>query len=245
MSIQWVAHRGECQSKIENTLSSINDAIKSGITNIEIDVQLSKDGIPVLFHDRNLSRMAKRNDTITALDSSVIQQLILAPDNNAHLDQKTDKIPTLSDVVTLIGQHPKITLFVEVKKINFLTFSYQNVYKKIVDTLNPILSQTVIISFSYRFLMLCRHQCQQNIGYVLPSWQQFNKKMLTKLQPKYIFCDELIIPKTFQFKNTTIHWVLYEISDISQAKYYVNRGVQYLESFHTGKLQQQLSSDLF
>jgi glycerophosphoryl diester phosphodiesterase len=237
MSIHWVAHRGECQSKIENTLASIDDAIKNGLSNIEIDVQLSKDGIPYIFHDRSLSRMAKRSDAITALDSDVIKQLTLAPDDNDHLEQKTDKIPSLHDVVTLIEQHPEVTLFVEVKRINFLTISYQNVYKKIFDVLKPILSQTVIISFSYRFLMLCRHNCQQEIGYVLPSWHQFNKKMLTRLQPEFVFCNTKIIPKNFQFRESSYNWVLYEISSITQAKEHISRGIHYLESFNASKLR--------
>ena len=240
MSIQWIAHRGECQSNIENTLTSIGAAIKSGITNIEIDVQLSKDGLPVLFHDRNLRRMVKRNDAIAELDSKVIKQLTLAPDDNVHLEQATGKIPTLSDVVALIKQHPKITLFVEIKRINFLYFSYYNVYKKIFDVLAPILSQTVIISFSYRFLLLCRSHCQQKIGYVLPSWQQFNKKMLTILQPEYIFSNTDLIPSNFTFNNSIYNWVLYEISDTPQAKEYINKGVKYLESFNAAKLQLQL-----
>ncbi|NQZ82750.1 MAG: hypothetical protein HRT52_17210 [Colwellia sp.] len=240
MSIQWVAHRGECQSHIENTLTSINEAIKNGITNIEIDIQLSRDGVAVLFHDRNLRRLCKQNKAIAELDLNAIQQLTLIPDDETHFKRKTAKIPTLCDVVSLIEKHPQITLFVEIKRVNFLHFSYQNVYKKIIHVLKPILTQVVLLSFSYRFLRLCRKYSRQTIAYVLPSWQQFNAKMLTKLQPEYIFCNIKRTPKEYIFDNSTFNWVLYEISNTIEAKDFNNRGVQYLESFTTKKLQQKL-----
>ena len=240
MSIQWVAHRGECQSHIENTLTSINEAIKNGITNIEIDIQLSRDGVAVLFHDRNLRRLCKQNKAIAEFDLYEIKQLTLRPDDNTHLKQKTAKIPTLSSVVSLIEKHPQITLFVETKRVNFLHFSYQDVYDSIIESLKPILTQVVLISFSYRFLRLCRNHSLQAIAYVLPNWQQFNVKMLAKLQPEYIFCNIKRTPKEYIFHNSTFNWVLYEISNTIEAKDFNNRGVQYLESFTTKKLQQKL-----
>jgi len=240
MSIQWVAHRGECQSYIENTLTSITEAIKNGITNIEIDVQLSKDGVPILFHDRSLSRMCNKSKAIAEIELSSLKQLTLKPDDNVHLERKTDKIPTLCEVVSLIQKHPQITLFVEIKRVNFLHFSYQQVYNCTIKILKPILSQVVLISFSYRFLRLCRSHSLQAIAYVLPSWQQFTPKMLAKLQPKYIFCNITRTPKAYIFDNSKFSWVVYEISNTAEASDFNNRGVQYLESFTTRKLQQKL-----
>jgi len=240
MPIQWIAHRGECQSNIENTLTSIKAAIDNGITNIEIDIQLSKDGIAVLFHDRKLDRMCKQNAAVAELSLNMIKQLTLMPDDNSHLKQETDSIPRLSDVVSLIQKHPQVTLFVEIKRVNFLHFSYQKVYDAIFNVLNPIFPQVVLISFSYRFLRLCRSHSQQAIAYVLPSWQQLNPKMLTKLKPEYIFCDTKIIPNKYIFDNSVFNWVLYEISNSTEAKIFNNRGAMYLESFTANKLQQQL-----
>ena len=52
-----VAHRGWARNYPENTLSAVDAAITAGARFVEIDVQLSSDAFPVLFHDRDLARM--------------------------------------------------------------------------------------------------------------------------------------------------------------------------------------------
>lgn len=51
-----IAHRGASASAPENTLTAIQLAADHGARWIEIDVNISRDGVPVLFHDDGLSR---------------------------------------------------------------------------------------------------------------------------------------------------------------------------------------------
>ena len=51
-----IGHRGVKNLAPENTLCSINQAIKFGLKWIEIDVKISKDKIPFLLHDDTLDR---------------------------------------------------------------------------------------------------------------------------------------------------------------------------------------------
>ena len=43
----------------ENSLAAFQKAVDAGY-GIELDVQLSKDGIPVVFHDKTLKRMCRK-----------------------------------------------------------------------------------------------------------------------------------------------------------------------------------------
>src|SRR5207244_2240185 len=52
-----VAHRGYALRYPENTLVALDAAIRAGAKYVELDVQLSKDGFPVLMHDKTLARM--------------------------------------------------------------------------------------------------------------------------------------------------------------------------------------------
>ena len=45
------AHRGSSGTAPENTISSIEEAIRIGAKFIEIDVQLTKDKHPIVYHD--------------------------------------------------------------------------------------------------------------------------------------------------------------------------------------------------
>ena len=50
------AHRGACGLYPENTLLAMGKAIEFGADIIEFDLRLTKDGIPVLLHDRTIDR---------------------------------------------------------------------------------------------------------------------------------------------------------------------------------------------
>lgn len=49
-----IAHRGACTYAPENTLAAMRKARDLGVHCIEFDVMLSKDGVPIVFHDERL-----------------------------------------------------------------------------------------------------------------------------------------------------------------------------------------------
>ncbi len=55
MPFDLQGHRGARGLKPENSLPGFETALDSGVNTIETDVSLTRDGIPVLFHDANLS----------------------------------------------------------------------------------------------------------------------------------------------------------------------------------------------
>lgn len=58
------AHRGASAYALENTLKSFEKALELGADGIELDIQLSKEGIPVVFHDPQLSRLVGINKLV-------------------------------------------------------------------------------------------------------------------------------------------------------------------------------------
>lgn len=53
---QIVAHRGNSGPLPENTLIAINSAIEFGVDMVEVDVRLTKDGVPILMHYDRVDR---------------------------------------------------------------------------------------------------------------------------------------------------------------------------------------------
>lgn len=51
-----IGHRGCAAYAPENTLEGINTAADMGVEWVELDVKLSKDGVPIIFHDDTLER---------------------------------------------------------------------------------------------------------------------------------------------------------------------------------------------
>ncbi len=60
-----IGHRGAAGLALENTVESIQAAIKAGVDAIELDVRITKDGKLVLSHDRNISRVSNADHRIS------------------------------------------------------------------------------------------------------------------------------------------------------------------------------------
>ena len=56
LNLQLGAHRGARFDAPENTLAAIKAAIERGAAWVELDVRYTSDGVPVLFHDADVSR---------------------------------------------------------------------------------------------------------------------------------------------------------------------------------------------
>ncbi len=122
-AIKLVAHRGWHNNEdiLENTLKSFELACKHGLYAIEFDIRWTKDLVPVVHHDPDLSRLWNINAQIKDLSFADLRKFV-------------PQIPTLKEVVNMYGQ--KIHFFVELKEEYFPSPVEQ---KKILsETLGPL-----------------------------------------------------------------------------------------------------------
>ena len=102
-----VAHRAlhdRTAGRIENSPSAIRAAVEAGYA-IEIDLQLSQDGVPMVFHDEELDRLTDETGPVNARTAEALGRI--------RLKDSTDTIPTLSQVLALIGG--RVPLLIEIK----------------------------------------------------------------------------------------------------------------------------------
>ena len=67
------AHRGACDLADKNTMEAFEAAVQLGYRYIKTDVQVSRDGVLVAFHDPTLDRVTGTHGSIEALDWSDIE----------------------------------------------------------------------------------------------------------------------------------------------------------------------------
>ena len=84
-----IAHRGDPINAVENTLPGFESALAAGAGMVEIDIRLSRDGVPIVIHDRDLARIWNRPVPLDSLDAAEIAE-VRGPDGVA--------IPTLEEV---------------------------------------------------------------------------------------------------------------------------------------------------
>lgn len=87
-----IAHRGASAEKSENTLAAFRRALALKADGIELDVHVTRDGVPVVFHDADLSRLTGVRGRITAKTWRELKELRVFG---------TEPIPRLVDVLRL------------------------------------------------------------------------------------------------------------------------------------------------
>ncbi len=102
------AHRGSHgpAGPLENTVAAFERAVDEGAYGIELDVHLSADGVPVVFHDETLTRLTVDADPRRIEDLPCAELLAIELVGGARM-------PTLADV--LDGFMGRIPLNIELK----------------------------------------------------------------------------------------------------------------------------------
>ena len=91
-----LAHRGFASvGTAENTIEAFTAALSLGATHIESDVQVTLDGVPVLFHDDDLLRVAGIPRKINELSFSELTNIVLS---------EGGRIPALREALTSLEE---------------------------------------------------------------------------------------------------------------------------------------------
>jgi glycerophosphoryl diester phosphodiesterase len=72
-----IAHRGFAADAPENTLLAFERALALGVTHLETDVRATRDGTPVLWHDKTVYRVGGRGGRIADLDLGQLRSIEL------------------------------------------------------------------------------------------------------------------------------------------------------------------------
>lgn len=92
-SVTAVAHRGDPYRVRENTLPSIRSAIERGADAVEIDVRVTRDGVPVLLHDSTLERLWGHDRRLDGLTHQELTEVTAGG------------VPTLREALLAAGTH--------------------------------------------------------------------------------------------------------------------------------------------
>jgi glycerophosphoryl diester phosphodiesterase len=98
--VSVIAHRGDSAHTPENTLPAYERAFALGADMIEADVRLSRDGVPVVFHDETLDRTTNGTGTVEELTLAEIKKL----DAGSWMSPEfaDERIPTLAETMRLV-----------------------------------------------------------------------------------------------------------------------------------------------
>ncbi|MES4889091.1 glycerophosphodiester phosphodiesterase [Streptomyces sp. NPDC096012] len=90
-TVTAVAHRGDPYRFRENTIDSLRSALDQGADAVEVDVRLTRDGVPVLLHDETLARLWEVDRPLRALSAEEVRRLTAGG------------VPTLAEAMAATG----------------------------------------------------------------------------------------------------------------------------------------------
>lgn len=95
------AHRGASGYAPENTLPAFELAYRRGADGIELDVQLTKDGVPVIIHDERINRVS---DGVGYVKDYTLEEIKKFNLNKNFPDYGKVAIPTLEEVYDFVKE---------------------------------------------------------------------------------------------------------------------------------------------
>src|SRR4051812_12310951 len=107
-----IAHRGHKVGAPEQTMAAYRLAVDLGASMLEVDLRFSRDGVPVLMHDRTVDRTTDGKGPVAALDWAELSQL----DAGRWFDPRFagERVPSL-DALFALADELDIDLCIEAK----------------------------------------------------------------------------------------------------------------------------------
>lgn len=183
------AHRGASQYAPENTMMAFDLGLSMDANGIETDIQLTKDGVAVLFHDDTLERMTGQPGAVEDYTYEQLRWFWVKKGS------QLDRIPTLEAFLERYGDKD-ITFALEMKK--------PGTHKAVADAVRRygIEKKTVVTSFIFDELVALRSYAPElTSGYLTKN---IDDATLQKMRQAGI--DELC-PKAVEITaEKVIHW---------------------------------------
>lgn len=199
-----IAHRGASGYAPENTMEAFLLAIEQGADGIELDVQLSRDGIPVVIHDETIDRVTDRTGYVKDYTLQELKELTVLKDRFPQYSQS--KIPTLKEVLEAV-KSSGIQVNIELKTG---IYWYPDIEKKVAGIVEETGMKEKIIYSSFN------HYSVQRIKEIVPD-----------AETAYLYSDVILNVEDYARKTKVdgLHPAVYHVKMADFLKEYIKSGL--------------------
>ncbi|MGA8260968.1 MAG: glycerophosphodiester phosphodiesterase family protein [Arenicellales bacterium] len=238
-----VGHRGYPAAFPENTLLGFQQAVVHGASYVETDVQSTRDGVPVLYHDAATERISGVSGTILARTLDEVGVLSAHHPGRFGSRFEGTPVPTLRAFATWLAQHPTVTAFVEIKGESLEEFGVEPMMRAVMEAIETVRRRCVIISFDDQCVAHTQARYEIRTGWVLPHWNRRTESRARELSPDFLFAEDVQVPaRATGIWRGPWQWAVYVINDVDAALTYVERGIHLVETDAIGSMRDQLEA---
>ncbi|MEM9302623.1 MAG: glycerophosphodiester phosphodiesterase family protein [Pseudomonadota bacterium] len=225
----WIAHRGLPARFPENSRPGLVAALKAGARWLEVDVQLSRDGVAVLHHDRDLQRVAGIDGVVAAHPLAALQRLDFGEASRLGDRFSGTPVCTLAEATQLVAA-ADARLFVELKSVMLDAHSRDAIVAAVARGLGDHADRAVVIAFDATLVQAARGLTPE-VGWILPSWEPASLERARSLAADYLFCNvRKIPPEPAPLPEVPSRWVVYVEDDAVAASRWLERGAWRVET---------------
>ena len=224
-----VAHRGHRQAFPENSLLAIADALALGAKYIEFDIQVTREGRVLLYHDQDMQRVSGLSQSIIDLSQQHLSQCRVYEPERWGQRFADNPLNTLDEVFSLMSQHPDVQFFLEIKEESLQALGRRFCLEAITAALPVLPDNLIVISFDLAVTAQARSHGFKRTGLVLREWQQRDQH-LKEARADYGFINYQCLPAEAAIE-ACVPIILYEIADPVLAQYWLQRGAMAIETF--------------
>lgn len=215
--VEIVAHRGANREAPENTLPAFARALELGVQGIELDVQLTRDGVPVVHHDPDLHR-ASVNEHAAPIASLSLSDI-----------RHQSDAPALDDVLDLVSG--RCRLYIEIKAAAAVD--------SVVERIHDKTSWCAVHSFDHRSVARAAAlDPELTTGILLVSYlvdvvSAMRAARARDLWQQADFIDRDLVERVHEAKGRVVAWT---VNDISRARSLMDLGVDVICTDLPGEL---------
>lgn len=233
LSWKTVGHRGYPVRYPENTVPSFIAAINAGVDAIEFDIQWSKEGVPVVFHDNTLDRTTSQKGVIAEFTFSQLERISChypAQFKNAFAPLPIQSLKQVCDALATTDAE----CFIEIKEDSLERLGRQETLTTVLENSRVLGEKRRIISFDYDLLAMARNQSDLPIGWCLTDTSQATQARAEQLQPDLLIAEPVNFmehpPANKKLWPGAWAWFIYNIHTRKEAERWAADGATYIET---------------
>lgn len=226
-----IAHRGHASRFPENTWLALESALASGVPAIEFDLQLTRDGVPVVIHDASLERTASLDLDVRAIDFAQARTLSVGEPDRFGPRHGHVPLASLAETVERLADWPRAAVFVEIKRESAEVHGVDATVKRVLDIARPLGERMVLISFVERAVLTARRLGAPAVGWCLDHYDADERRLADAIAPEHLLVDHRDLPADGSAPwPGPWQWAAWEIVDPDLAVALTARGVDHVET---------------
>ncbi len=221
-----IAHRGASSLAPENTLAAFDKAVEIGVDGIELDVQLSKDNVPVIIHDEKLNRTTTGRGRVKNFSMAELKKY----DAGSWFDPQFSglEIPVLEEI---FARYKDSGLLFNIELKNKTT-AYPGIEETVLEYISRYnLEESVIISsFNHDSLVLCRKlnpAVRTGMIYledIKEPWHYARSLGCYSVHPLFFYLQSA--ETLVGFKKHDLPLYPWTVNNLQQMENFINKGVE-------------------